>query len=164
MNMEKDSYSAFTNEKFGLTEELISKYDVLFLPENVEDAKQKSELYDADNALDLFKILKEEGVNCANSYNLGLKKVPKQQNRSADIWLGNITIIGNVVLPLVLMQISKYLNDLCKQKKRQNSVKGDEKTRVVLKLRYGKNGKINKLDYDGDGSTLVKIIDRLSDD
>ncbi|GAQ00147.1 hypothetical protein NIES2104_67120 [Leptolyngbya sp. NIES-2104] len=45
---------------------------MLCLPENIENQSEHLELFDASESIILCKLLKEEGVKCANSYDLGL--------------------------------------------------------------------------------------------
>ena len=144
----------FKNEstllRFGLTEETISKYDVICLPENLEAATEASELFDANHSINFSKLLKEAGVKCANSYDLNLQ-AKVFERRSEDLWLGYIYVANTLIIPYIVNVLATLTT---------NSIdKGTNTTKQVhLKL---KTKMIRKLEYDGDGETLIEILKTL---
>ena len=84
-------------ERFGISRKQIEDYDVLFLPENFEDAESVEQLYDTVESIDLCKLLKSQGVNCANSFDLGIN-IRYRDRRAADLWFGTLWVQGAVTI------------------------------------------------------------------
>lgn len=82
-------------ERFGIDYKQIERYDILCLPENFEDAESAEQLYDTVESIDLCKLLKSQGLNCANSLDLGID-IGYRDRRSADLWLGTLWVQGAV--------------------------------------------------------------------
>ena len=143
----------------GISVDDISGFQVLVLPENFNNAPDKDSLIEASDSLNMSKIFKEEGIKCANSFDLGLD-VPALERRGSDIWLGQILVIDNVVLPLIINLLTAFIqNRISKRSKKQDESTPKEKVHVELKMH--KNGNINKLNYNGDGETLVSLLKTL---
>ncbi|WP_054864591.1 hypothetical protein [Methanosarcina barkeri] len=94
-------------------------YQILCLPENFE-SDSKENLYDADYTSDLSKILKQSGIKCANSYDLGIDS-ETYERKSCDIYLGLIWVRDNFVVPILACAIYDWLkgkvNDRDSEKK-----------------------------------------------
>lgn len=141
-------------ELFDLDSNIYSKYDVLCLPENYGSREQ----VDASGTLDLYKELKASGLSCANSYDLGLKSQTIAR-RGDDLWLGQIFIINDFVIPLVMSLLEQYISNYFSTNKSQVILTDEPKINVELKL--NKKGKISKIKYDGKSEDLLKIIKAL---
>ena len=129
---------------------LDEEYDILILPENAE---AHGELIDADDAVLLSKYLKQEGVRCGNSQDVGIH-CHTLDRRSSDIWLGLTWILDSVALPVLVGVLANML-----------SVKGKSKQSTVhAKLRWrAKEGGLERLDWHGSGDTLVELMKVISE-
>ena len=87
-------------ERFGIDPKQIEGYDILCLPENLEEAESVEQLYDTVESIDLCKLLKSQGLNCANSLDLGIN-IRYRDRRAADLWLGTLWILQAAVLSIV---------------------------------------------------------------
>lgn len=135
----------------GINSSIYAKYDVLCLPENYGS----HEHLDAAGTLDLYKELKTSGLSCANSFDLGLKSQTINR-RGDDLWLGQIFIINDFVIPLVMSILEQYVSNYFSISNNQVILTEEPKVNVELKL--NKNGKITKIKFDGKSEDLLKII------
>ncbi len=161
--MNNDSNFNLTTElQHGISVEDIKGLQVLVLPENFNSASDKESLIEASDSLNMSKIFKEEGIKCANAFDLGLD-VPALERRGSDIWLGQIFILDNVALPLIINVLTAFIqNKISKKSKTKTNLEPERK--VHLELKMHKNGNINKLSYNGDFKTLVKVLQNLKND
>ncbi|HWW41724.1 hypothetical protein [Pedobacter sp.] len=140
----------------GVKEEVIKDYDILILPENID---QDGELYDAQNSITLSKLLKSEGIKCANSYDLGLN-LPTTERRSNDIWLGQLYILNDIILPTVIGVVTGVIGPLIldwKNRKDLREPAGNVHADITLIRPEGKT----EIHYNGEPEALVKIIEAL---
>ncbi|TAF09453.1 MAG: hypothetical protein EAZ75_07950 [Flavobacteriia bacterium] len=151
-----------TELQHGISVDDIKGLQVLVLPENFNSAYDKESLIEASDSLNMSKIFKEEGIKCANSFDLGLD-VPALERRGSDIWLGQIFILDNVALPIIINVLTAFIqNKISKKSKTKTNLEPEGK--VHLELKMHKNGNINKLSYNGDSKTLVKVLQNLKND
>ena len=125
---------------------LSEEYDILVLPENIESCKDANNIYDADSAIWISKLLKESGARCANSADINIE-VPTLERRSAEIWLGVIWILGEAALSILISII-------------KNKLPKGSTAHAKLRLRW-KNGNIQKLDWEGDSENLAEVLKSL---
>lgn len=150
-----------TLRNLGIDKSIITNYTVLLLPENIETKIDDDEFEDTIDSLSLYKILKSEGIECANSKDLGIESYLFDR-RGGDIWLGTIWIIEILIIPFLISIISaKYLNG-------QKTVTDEEKLpfgvtekQAHLNLRLP-NG--NQINYSGDVKTLLSILKTFVDE
>lgn len=148
--------------RHGITSDLISEYQVLILPENFDHAPDKESLIEASEALAISKILKSNGIKCANSFDLGFD-VPTLERRASDIWLGQILIIDDIALPFFINIITNYIQ-VWLSKSAKNELKDVPKPKVHVEIKMHKNGRLDKMKYDGDGETLNTILKSLNNE
>ncbi|MBR9860532.1 hypothetical protein GYB22_07230 [bacterium] len=161
--MNNDSNLNLSTElQHGISVDDIKGLQVLVLPENFNSVSDKESLIEASDSLNISKIFKEEGIKCANAFDLGLD-VPALERRGSDIWLGQIFIIDNVALPLVINVLTAFIQDKISKKSKKNANVAPER-KVHLELKMHKNGNINKLKYHGDSKTLLKVLQNLKND
>ncbi|WMN11511.1 hypothetical protein QYS49_38635 [Marivirga salinae] len=158
--MSNDSNLNLTTElQHGISADDIKDFQVLVLPENFNSVSDKENLIEASDSLNMSKIFKEEGLKCANSYDLGLD-VPALERRGSDIWLGQIFILDNVALPIILNVLTTFIQSKISRKSKKKTISEPE-GKVHLELKMHKNGNVNKLSYKGDSETLIKVLDNL---
>lgn len=151
-----------TELQHGISVDDIKGLQVLVLPENFNSASDKESLIEASDSLNMSKIFKEEGIKCANAFDLGLD-VPTLERRGSDIWLGQIFILDNVALPLIINVLTAFIqNKISKKSKTKTNLEPEGK--VHLELKMHKNGNINKLSFNGGSKTLVKVLQNLKKD
>jgi hypothetical protein len=141
-------------KKLGIKEPAFETYQIIFLPENIFSFKKRSELHDADDSLGIAKSLKRAGVICATALDLGLD-VPVLERRSKDRWLGTVWIRDIIVIPIFV----SVLGSLVATGVSDHFVK--PKVHVELYIQRGAN--ITKLSYNGDGDSLVKMLEAIKD-
>jgi hypothetical protein len=144
----------------GVDKKKILEYDLLVLPENIDT--HTGELYDAQNAITLSKLLKSEGIKCANSYDLGLE-IPTTERRSNDIWLGQLYILNDIVLPTLIGVVTGVLSSLITDWKNRKDLRepaGNVHADITI---IRPEGKI-EIHYNGEPEALVKIIKTLKKD
>ena len=146
--------------RFGITPEILQKYQILILPENYLSASSVQELVDAADSIGLSKLLKNSGIACANSYDLGLN-ASTIERRSSDKWLGEVFIMDKLVIPIFVGVVAGLIV-LGVEKAGDNNKKEEPKIHVDLKI-Y-KDEKFTSIKYDGDSSTLIKILKTISEE
>lgn len=139
-------------ELLGAKKEKILSYDILLLPDDIESNKSKEDIYDTNDSIELYKLLKSKGINCANSYDLNFK-VNLLDRRSIDIWLGAIWILNQLMVPTAL----SLMMDWFKLKK----VKVSDIVHLDMKIKKGDF--FTHLKYDGNSETLIQILNTLKD-
>ena len=141
----------------GADREKIKQYDIFILPENVNG--KSDDLYDAQDAIKLSKLLKSQGIKCANAFDLGLD-LPTTERRSNDIWLGEIYILKDVVLPTLISVVSGVLAALIYDWKKRKDLRepaGVVHADITLIKEEGKT----QLHYNGDPEGFIKILKTL---
>lgn len=141
--------------RFGLTAEKIASYDILFLPENITTAKESDQLIDAPDSISLFKLLKIQGISCATSFDLALD-TNMLERRSSENWYGTIFIRNKIVIPLFVSILSGLIIKVIDGKGEENQVHID--------LQLERPESITSIKYDGDGETLLKILEAVKAD
>jgi hypothetical protein len=161
--MNNDSNLSLTIElQHGISVDDIKDFEVLVLPENFNSASDKESLIEASDSLNMSKIFKEEGLKCATAFDLGFD-VPALERRGSDIWLGQIFILDHIALPLIINVLTIFIqNKISKKSKTKTNIEPEGK--VHLELKMHKNGNINKLSYNGDSKTLVKVLKNLNNE
>lgn len=93
----------------------LNDYQILCLPENFR-RDYTDNLFDADLSCKLSKKLKQNGVRCANSYDLGIdSKIAVRQNN--DVYLGLIWILDKIAVPILITIICDWF----KEKRNENN-------------------------------------------
>lgn len=164
---EKRSYSMkeLQNlEKFGLTVEKIKEYQILCLPENIENVINKDDLIDASGTANFSKLLKEKGVKCANSYDLGLEP-SELERRGLEIWLGVTYILDKAVLPIVTGIISSLAVVEIQRRTKLSSQDLDSRnnTKIHIELRIIEEENSTSIKFEGDPEMLRKLLEGISD-
>ena len=156
--------------KLGINPDVASQYQILCLPENIENQIETTQLADSGESITLSKLLKEEGVKCANSYDLGLD-AKISERRGVDIWLGSIWILNHAVLPLFINVIGRLLGEKIQKKlNATNQLKASQKsddfegTKVYADLKI-MDGKLSaEIKYNGDADTFLKVLKGIYDE
>lgn len=150
--------TAFTKlTELGITDEQIGLYDIIILPENTEGGLD--EMRDAQDGITLSKLLKAEGLKCANSFDLNLN-VPTVERRSNDLWLGVIYLMNEGVIPTAVSVMANIITPLIQHKKEKTDARtptGGIHTEITIKKEEG----FTKIKYDGDAETFLKILESL---
>jgi hypothetical protein len=165
---EKGSYSMQELQnlnKFGLTVEQVKKYQVLCLPENIETVNDQDNLIDASGTANFSKLLKEQGVKCANSYDLGLE-ASELERRGLEIWLGVTYILDKAVLPIVTGIISSLAVVEIQRKTKLSSQDLDSRnnTKIHIELRIIEEENSTLIKFEGNPEMLRKLLEGISDD
>lgn len=128
----------------GITEAEISKFDVLVLPENMDSPTQ--ELYDAQDSITLSKLLKNAGIQCANSYDLNLR-LPTKERKSNDIWFGHLYIFNDVVMSIVTGVIGSLLATRISERKKKKDHPPIAKERVHIEIKVMREDGIVEISF-----------------
>jgi len=156
--------------EFGIDTSILSRYQILCLPENIQNQADASELIDAGESITLSKLLKEEGLECANSYDLGLD-AKVSDRRGLGLWLGSIWVLNHAALPLLINVVGRLLGEriqkkleASKQIKASQDDENLETTKVHANLKFV-NEKINvDIEYHGDAGTFIKVLKSINGD
>ncbi len=155
--------------ELGIDQNVLDNYQILCLPQNIDDYARDSFLIDSGESITLSKLLKEQGVKCANSYDLQLQ-TKISENRGLDIWLGTIFILHDGVLPVLTSVVGRLIgekvqNKLERSKKRTSpqEMKETEETKVHANLKYV-GGKLSEFDikYSGNVEDFLQILHNLN--
>ena len=151
--------------KFGLTVEQLKEYQILCLPENIETVNNQDNLIDASGTANFSKLLKEQGVKCANSYDLGLE-ASELERRGLEIWLGVTYILDKAVLPIVTGIISSLAVVEIQRKTKLSSQDLDSRnnTKIHIELRIIEEENSTSIKFEGDPEMLRKLLEGISDD
>ncbi|MBE8969209.1 hypothetical protein IQ277_24200 [Nostocales cyanobacterium LEGE 12452] len=152
-------------EKYGLDFETLKEYQVLCLPENIETASKEDELIDTAQNANFCKLLREAGIKCANSYDLGLETV-ELERRGIELWFGVTYIIDKLAIPVVTAVISSLLTLQIQKKNSCSSEKSIEEisnNNIHIELRIVEGNNIYRsINYDGSFDDFKKIVNEIS--
>ncbi len=144
----------------GIEEDLIKGLDIIILPENYDE--NRDNLYDAQDSITISKLLKEEGVSCANSYDLNLD-LPTKDRKSSDVWIGQMYILNDLIVPMVVGVLQSYLQPLILQRKNRRDSRAPAAD-VHTEIKIFKGADETSISYKGDPETLIKILELLKND
>ena len=130
---------------------LAEDYDIVIFPENTEDAETAEELIDADDAMSLAKHLKQSGARCGTALDIGID-CPTFERRSNDLWIGLVWIFRDAAWPFLVSVFANRFTD------RGKGIFSRGKGQVYAKFRWAKDGKLEHLDWQGDGATLTEVL------
>ena len=144
----------------GFPMEKLADYDLIFLPENIDVTDKPDQLFEALGTTDLLKHLKEGGCKCASAFTFGLN-IPFLERRASDKWIGCLWIRDYVAVPLLIGTISSLIATEAWTSTHPNEPPPPSPT-VHIRLVIGKTpSKFTTLDYDGDGQTLIKVLEGI---
>lgn len=145
--------------RLGIDQEEFSQYQVLCLPENIENQKEPSPaLIDSGEAVALSKLLREEKIVCANSYDLGLE-TKVSERRSSEHYFGCIWILEHVAVPIVAGVVSRLLGEAIQRK-----LKGGSEAQVKADIKIIDEKMSADIHFSGDAEAFLKIFKGLDDD
>ena len=137
----------------GIKEEQLDGLDVIILPENFYGGQ---DAFDGQDAITLSKLLKHENIKCANSYDLNID-VPIKERRGNDIWLGQLYILNDLVLPIVTGVIGSLLATAISERKKRKDLRAPA-SNVHAEISINKRDGITNIQYSGDPESLVHIL------
>lgn len=147
--------------KKGVNQESLNRYQIAFLPENINASETPEGFLDSSDSITLCKIFRSSDLRVANSYDLGLESRTIER-RSNEIWLGVIWVLEEIALPVFVSILASWLSNISgKKSPKENSQKLKQ---VHVKLRIMKNGNKVSLDYSGDPTTLINILRSVDED
>jgi hypothetical protein len=141
-------------KELGVDDEQLNDFQVLLLPENVFTFKHRADLHEAGDSLTLAKLLRQQGVRCATTYDLGLD-IPVLERRSRDQWLGTIWIRDFIAVPFVVGVLSSLVATGVSDAVLQPKVHAD------VYIQRGAN--VTKFSYTGDGKTFVEMLNAIKE-
>lgn len=125
-------------------------YQILCLPENFERGL-KNQLFDAEYTSDLSKILKQSGIKCANSFDLGID-AHIYVRRSGVIHLGFVWILDKIVAPLFVGALINWLSNIRDKDTTEETVK-EEIIRLDIRFPCG-----TEIKYEGNIKSLKELL------
>ncbi len=156
--------------ELGVDPNVASQYQILCLPENIGSQTETDQLADSEESITLSKLLKEEGVNCANSYDLGLN-AKTSERRGVDLWFGSIWILNHAALPLLIGVLGRLLGeqiqrklDAANQLKASQEADDFQETKVYADLKIIDGQVSAEIKYNGDADTFLKVLKGLHDE
>jgi hypothetical protein len=144
--------------KFGITEEQLSNFQIIILPENYSNTTEQEELSEAINTLDLFKELKKHDINCATIEDFGISPVILDR-WSSDKWFGTVYLRDKVALPILTNAIAALIVFQVTTQNPEGKV--ITKPDIHIELKIQEDSTITSINYDGDGETFLKILESL---
>jgi len=155
-----DYYDLRDVTKFGISEEALNSYQILFIPENYKDCSEKEQLFNSIDSVDLYKELKSQGINCADFTDLGVE-VGFLERRNSDTWLDVIWVLNSIALPFLINILTGILLPKIQKEKTSNKKKPLPKVHIELIIKKGKDDSTS-FKYSGDAESLSKILKSLS--
>lgn len=155
MSIKSDAIDLLTN--LGVDRTDVHSYQVLCLPENIENQMKDVSLIDSGEAIALSKLLREEKIACANSYDLGLE-TKVSERRSSEHYLGCIWILEHAALPIVAGVLSRLLGE-----KIQQRLKGASEAQVRADIKIIDEKVSADIRFSGDVEAFLKVFKGLDD-
>lgn len=146
---------------FGI-ENAIQNFQVFCLPENFFETKDREKLFEAGDALSLVKLLREAGAACGGPADLGLD-VPTLGRYSGDKWLGTVWLRDNIAVALLIGTLASLLAANI-DRSLSDTAPLPPPPKVHLELYVERQGELQHLKFEGDGATLLKMLNDLKTD
>jgi hypothetical protein len=175
-NQEIIKQEANANEllnRFGISRREVDNCQILCLPENFLLAASKEELYDTNDSVKFYNLLKNAGLKTANSFDLNLN--PSNHfsvRKSGDaIWLAVLVILWppawDIAKDVLSDFVSDFIRDFYKRYKRRDTssasgISFEPRAQITLVLR--KDDKAEIFEYIGDAAAMPSSLDKMADD
>jgi hypothetical protein len=156
--------------RFGIDRGQIDNYQVLCLPENLQEAASKNELYDTHNSVDLCERLRNAGLKSANSFDLDLNPQNRYYGRKSavDFWFATLVILSPIAWDIVKGVISNYINDSIrdyfKGKRQQDDTPPSDPSfspSAHMTLMVRKDDELRSFEYSGDAEAMLPSLDKI---
>jgi hypothetical protein len=150
--------------KFGIDTKQIDDYQVLCLPENINEAKSIEELYDTKEGLKLCEQFKQAGLATGNSIDLKIHRTDYIRKSGIDLWLGTILILQSFVLPLVATIIAHRINQWLDESKESKQAKDEPSLlapKVHLTLNVWQGNNFTTIVNGGNANAVVKQLEEV---
>ena len=141
-------------------EELKERFQVLCLPENTIAEANETELYETTDSIDLYKNLIAASVKCGNSLDIGLE-AKILERRAADIWLGLVIILDDIVIPILASVIASIIYSKINKSK---EIMHSSKHRISLELWHLQEDSIKKIKFDGKSEDLLNLLSGIENE
>jgi len=141
----------------GIKEEQINDFDIVILPENYDENKEN--LYDSQDSITISKLFKAEGISCANSFDLNLD-LPTKDRKGNDVWIGQMYILNDLVVPLLVGVLQTYLEPLIFQRKNRRDDRAPAAD-VHVDIKILKGDDETSFSYKGDPEAFIRIMNAL---
>ena len=142
-------------KNFGIEQTLYAAANVMCLPENILTESNLDKLVEPSDQIWLVKRLREEGVNVFTLYDAHID-VNNLERRGDEKWYGHI-VIDRIAIPIlvgVLSGASVLALDRATKDETPSS-------KVHIDLVIKDEGKESRINFDGDGEILIKLLDSL---
>jgi hypothetical protein len=147
----------------GIQPDAIKAFQIVCFPENVFASPRQGELFEAADALTLLKRLKEAGVKSAGSLDFGLD-IGVLSRHSGDRWLGVVWIRDIVAVPLLIGIIGSLIaNQIDRSISNEGKPPLAPAPKVHVELYVEKENQLKHLLFDGDGETLLKLLEAMKE-
>jgi hypothetical protein len=143
--------------QLGVQKSVYVNSQVLCLPENILSESEIDKLLEPADQIWLVKRLKEEGLSVVSLIEAGIE-VGTIERRGNEKWLGYVAI-DKLALPMLVAVLSGIAvvtyDRATKQEQPKNTVHVD--------LNIRDKDRSSKIQYDGDGESLVKMLEALNE-
>jgi hypothetical protein len=156
--------------RFGIDRRQIDNYQVLCLPENLQEATSKNELYDTHDSVDLCERLRNAGLKSANSFDLNLNPQNKYfvRKSAVDFWFATLVILSPIAWDIVKGIISDYIGasirDYFKGKQHQEDTPPSDPSfspSAYMTLMVRKDDELRSFEYSGDAEAMIPSLDKI---
>lgn len=151
-----DTISSKLNH-LGVSQDLYVSADILCLPENILTEEDSDKLYEPMDQIFLVKRLREESINVFTLYDAGIE-ISNLERRGDEKWFGKV-VINKLALPALIAVLSGIT-----VVHYDRATKHEEpKQKVHMQLIINNRASSNRIDYEGDGETLINILETLNE-
>lgn len=145
-------------KEFGIEHKLYAAASVMCLPENILTESELYKLIEPSDQIWLVKRLREEGVKVFTLYDAKID-VGNLERRGDERWYGHV-VIDKVTIPILVAVLSGTfvlaLDRATKDERPSN--------KVHIDLTVKNEDQETRINFDGNGEILVKILDSLKAD
>jgi hypothetical protein len=150
-------------QQSGIDSEAYGGAQVLCLPEHILHVPAGSELLETTDAISLVKELRAAGLTVFTFMDAGID-LAAMDRRAAEKWYGTVWIRDYAVVPLLVSVLGgSIVAHYAKTINQPAQIPSQNAPKVHIELIVQKRHGDTELKYDGDGETLVKILQAISD-
>ena len=148
----------------GVDDSLFSGAQLLLMPENILHAGQGEELLETTDMDAFAKKLREVGAGVFTYMDAGIDLSAVDRN-SGDKWLGTVWIRDHAVIPLLVTVIGGMILIDYERATTPSDAPPQFTPKVHIELIIdGADGQQKTVKYEGDGKTLIGILETLKDE
>lgn len=146
----------------GASADDVSDFEVLVLPENILARRQEDQLVEAQDSINLMKIMRERGLKSGSLFDIGGRSHTLER-RGSDLWLGVVYVVWESARNGVLDAVKSYVQERVKSFLAGRSKRKPKSPEIhfVIFERKSKTTSERLIEFEGNEAACIRALDKL---